>query len=112
MKTWLKAFIIASLVELPLLWSLSDISKNHQDDLWARCVAVFHSISFALLYVVNVRLETAAQPSLLAREPWIFYVILFVMQSVLLTPFVYIALRFFAALGVERSRNNEEKSRL
>lgn len=101
MKTrglWGAAFMVACGIEVPLLWNLSHVLKGDAHNLWDRGLVLYHAVIYGVLYAIDTWSGTPIHPGIFGSYPWLFYCMLFLLQSLLITPFVYLVMKLIAAI--------------
>ena len=83
----LRAVITASMVEFPLFVLFVSIGNKPIYKLWERIIVLYHSLAHGIVYALDVWSGTS-----FASHSWIYFPTVFLIQSLLLTPLVYLCI--------------------
>lgn len=97
LRKWAIAFVISCMIESPLLWLLVHVIKSRDQHWWARAIIFYHSLSSGTVYVIDLWSAPPAGPSMFGSHPWLFWLLMLGLQSLLVTPFVYLVIQLIGS---------------
>ena len=81
----LRAMIAACMVEFPFFVVFASIGNKPTYRLWERVIVLYHSLAHGIVYALDVWSGT-----FFASHSWVYFPAVFLLQSLLLTPLVYL----------------------
>jgi hypothetical protein len=102
MKTWLKAFGIACLVEVPALLALMTLSResieSHSDSVLGQILVAYHTLAFPFGMSILYAWVGSRQPPVPGSEP-VLWSSVYAAQVLLTTPLIALVLKGASYFG-------------
>jgi hypothetical protein len=102
LRKWAIAFAISGLIEFPLLWLLVHVVRSRDQHWWAQAIIFYHSLSSGAVYVIDLWSAPPSGPSIFGSHPGLFWLCMLGLQSLLVTPVVYLATELIGARSKHR----------